>query len=174
MATLRAALSAVQASQTKVQSQLDQLDGTLAERELERDQSLARVEDAVQTQAAAQAMLRATQSKRISLLGEQDHAKQRLAEQREQRSAALARKSLLEDLELRQEGLGIGVKDILNRARSSPHPPWNSVVGSVADLLDVDLEHAALLEVALGPRAQLIVLREYQALLDYLNQGPCC
>ena len=171
VATLRAALSAVQASQTKVQSQLDQLDGTLAERELERDQSLARVEDAVQTQAAAQAMLRATQSKRISLLGEQDHAKQRLAEQREQRSAALARKSLLEDLELRQEGLGIGVKDILNRARSSPHPPWNSVVGSVADLLDVDLEHAALLEVALGPRAQLIVLREYQALLDYLNQG---
>ena len=169
--TLRAALSAVQASQTKAQSQLDQLDGTLAEREMERDKSLSRVDDAVQTQAAAQAVLRATQSKRISLLGEQDHAKQRLAEQREQRSAALARKSLLEDLELRQEGLGIGVKDILNRARSSPHPPWNSVVGSVADLLDVDLEHAALLEVALGPRAQLIVLREYQALLDYLNQG---
>lgn len=171
VATLRAALSAVQASQTKAQSQLDQLDGTLAEREMERDKSLSRVDEAVQTQAAAQAMLRATQSKRVSLLGEQDHAKQRLAEQREQRSAALARKSLLEDLELRQEGLGIGVKDILNRARSSPHPPWNSVVGSVADLLDVDLEHAALLEVALGPRAQLIVLREYQALLDYLNQG---
>ena len=171
VATLRAALSAVQAAQTKAQSQLDLLDGTLAERELERDQSLARLDDAVQTQAAAQTVLRATQSKRVSLLGEQDHAKQRLAEQREQRSASLARKSLLEDLELRQEGLGIGVKDILNRARSSPHPPWNSVVGSVADLLDVDLEHAALLEVALGPRAQLIVLREYQALLDYLNQG---
>ena len=171
VATLRAAMLAVQAAQTKVQSQLDQLDGTLVERELERVQSLARVEEAVQTQAAAQAVLRATQSKRISLLGKQDDAKQRLAEQREQRSASLARKSLLEDLELRQEGLGIGVKDILNRARSSPHPPWNSVVGSVADLLDVDLEHAALLEVALGPRAQLIVLREYQALLDYLNQG---
>ena len=171
VATLRAALSAVQAAQTKAQSQLDLLDGTLVEREWERDQSLARLDDAVQTQAAAQAVLRATQSKRVSLLGEQDHAKQRLAEQREQRSASLARKSLLEDLELRQEGLGIGVKDILNRARSSPHPPWNSVVGSVADLLDVDLEHAALLEVALGPRAQLIVLREYQALLDYLNQG---
>ena len=171
VATLRAALLAVQAAQTKAQSQLDLLDGTLAERGLERDNSLARLDDAVQTQAAAQTVLRATQSKRVSLLGEQDHAKQRLAEQREQRSAALARKSLLEDLELRQEGLGIGVKDILNRARSSPHPPWNSVVGSVADLLDVDLEHAALLEVALGPRAQLIVLREYQALLDYLNQG---
>ena len=41
----------------------------------------------------------------------------------------------------------------------------------MADLLDVDLERAALLEVALGSRAQLIILKEYQALLDYLNQG---
>ncbi|MEK6257320.1 MAG: AAA family ATPase [Planctomycetota bacterium] len=171
VATLRAALLAAQTTHSKTQSQLDLLDGTLAEQELERDKSLGRVDEASQTQSAAQQSLRTTQARRISLLGEQDEAKQRLGEQREQRSAALARKSLLEDLELRQEGLGIGVKDILNRARSSPHPPWNSVVGSVADLLDVDLEHAALLEVALGPRAQLIVLREYQSLLDYLNQG---
>src|SRR6185503_569226 len=132
------------------------------EQGLERDRNLSRVDEAVQSQSAAQLALRTTQARRISLLGEQDEAKQRLGEQREQRSAALARKSLLEDLELRQEGLGIGVKDILNRARTSPHPPWNTIVGSVADLLDVDLEHAALLEVALGPRAQLIVLREYQ------------
>lgn len=169
--TLRAALLAVQAAQAKLQSQLNLLDGTLAEQELERDKCLTRVDESVQTQTTAQQALRAAQSRRHSLLGEQDEAKQRLAEMRERRSAALARKSLLEDLELRQEGLGIGVKDILNRARTSPHPPWNSVVGSVADLLDVDLEHAALLEVALGPRAQLIVLREYQSLLDYLNQG---
>lgn len=171
VATLRAALTAVQVSQGRLQSQLDLLDGTLAEQNLEREKTLARVDEAVQTQSTAQLALRTTQARRMSLLGEQDDAKQRLAEQRERRSAALARKSLLEDLELRQEGLGIGVKDILNRARTSPHPPWNSVVGSVADLLDVDLEHAALLEVALGPRAQLVVLREYQALLDYLNQG---
>ena len=104
-------------------------------------------------------------------MGAQEDAKQLLADQRERRSAAQARKSLLEDLELRQEGLGIGVKEILNRARTSSHPPWNTIVGSVADLLDVDLEWAALLEVALGPRAQLIVLREYQSLLDYLAQG---
>lgn len=171
VATVRAALLAAQTAHSKTQSQLDLLDGTLAEQELERDNRLSRVDEAVQSQSAAHQALRVTQARRISLLGEQDEAKKRLAEQREQRSAALARKSLLEDLELRQEGLGIGVKDILNRARSSPHPPWNSVIGSVADLLDVDLEHAALLEVALGPRAQLIVLREYQSLLDYLNQG---
>lgn len=171
VAMLRASIAAHQSTQQKLVSQLDALDGTIAERELERERSLQRVEDAAHDQSSALQSLRSAQAHRASLLGTQEATKQTLAEQRERRSAAQARKSLLEDLELRQEGLGIGVKDILSRARSTPYPPWNSIVGSVADLLDVDLERAALLEVALGPRAQLIVLREYQALLDYLNQG---
>ena len=53
-----------------------------------------------------------------------------------------ARKSVLEDLESRQEGLGIGVKEILSRARTARTSPWNQILGSVADLLEVDLEHA--------------------------------
>lgn len=171
VATLTSQISTIQSFLAKVGSQLDQLDGDIAGLEVERDKCLRHVDEAVLGQSAAQQSLREAQSRRVSLLGEQEETKQRLAEQRERRSASVARKSLLEDLELRQEGLGIGVKDILSRARSSQYPPWNTIIGSVADLLDVDLEHAALLEVALGSRAQLIVLREYQALLDYLNQG---
>lgn len=171
VSTLNASIATLQSSQQKVVSQLDAMDGTIAERELERTNSLNRTEEAAQNQAAALQSLRQTQVRRANLLGAQEDAKQKLAELRERRSAAQARKSLLEDLELRQEGLGIGVKDILNRAKSSAYPPWNTIVGSVADLLDVDLDRAALLEVALGSRSQLIVLREYQAFLDYLNQG---
>ena len=171
VATLKTQIASIQSARFKISSRLDLLDGDMAGQQLERERCLLRVDEAMQGQSAAQQSLRDAQSRRVSLLGAQEETKQRLAEQRERRSASLARKSLLEDLELRQEGLGIGVKDILSRARSSQYPPWNSIVGSVADLLDVDLEHAALLEVALGARAQLIVLREYQALLDYLNQG---
>ncbi len=94
-----------------------------------------------------------------------------LGELREARSAAIARRGILEDLELRQEGLGLGVKELLHRARHSDTSPWNTIVGSVSELLDVDLEHAGLLEVALGTRAQLLVLREYQPLLDYFAGG---
>ena len=169
--TLRTNIVAIQAARQRIVSQMDAVDGTLAERELERERSLQRVDDAVQNQSAALQGLRTVQALRTRLIGVQEGAKETLAEQRERRSASQARKSLLEDLEIRQEGVGIGVKDILSRARSSPMPPWNSIVGCVADLLDVDLERAALLEVALGIRAQLIVLREYQALLDYLNAG---
>lgn len=169
--SLRSNIVNLQSSQQKIASQLGALEGTIAERDLERERGLQRVDDAAQTQSAALQSLRTTQAHRASLMGLQEDTKQALADKRERRSAAQARKSLLEDLELRQEGLGIGVKEILSRARTSPYPPWNSILGSVADLLDVDLERAALLEVALGQRAQLIVLREYQSLLDYLNSG---
>src|SRR5262249_49193833 len=86
-------------------------------------------------------------------------------------SACRARKSVLEDLELRQEGLGIGVKEILRRAKELAGEPWNQIRGSVADFLEVDLEQAALLEVALGNRAQLIVIANFGPLIDYLNSG---
>lgn len=171
VAAQRVRIASLESAQQKLVSQRDALDGTIAERDLERERGLQRVEEAAQAQSTALHSLRTTQAHRLSLMGTQEDTKQFLADQRERRSAAQARKSLLEDLELRQEGLGIGVKEILNRARTSSHPPWNTIVGSVADLLDVDLEWAALLEVALGPRAQLIVLREYQSFLDYLTQG---
>jgi chromosome segregation protein len=171
VATIRTSIVSLQSERQRITSQRNSLDGTIAERELERARGLQRAKEATQIQVAALQSLRTTQAHRTELVGVQDAAKLTLAEMRERRSAAQARKSLLEDLELRQEGVGIGVKDILSRARTSPYAPWNSIIGCVADLLDVDLERAALLEVALGSRAQLIVLKEYQSLLDYLNQG---
>ncbi len=126
-----------------------------------RQQHVATLQEAHRTQLTAQAEI----SERQDLL------RGRLAELREARSAALARRGLLEDLEIRQEGMGLGVKELLHRARHSHEPPWNSIVGSVSDLLDVDLEYAGLIEVALGTRSQLVVLREFQPLLDYLAKG---
>jgi len=110
-----------------------------------------------------------TRSSQRELLGEQDSTKQTLSDLRELRSDRKARLAVLEDLESKQEGLGLGVREILNRARTSNHAPWNQILGSVADLLDVDLENAALLEVALGSRAQLLVLEEIDALIEYLT-----
>ncbi|MFN5436032.1 MAG: hypothetical protein ACK5ES_15820, partial [Planctomyces sp.] len=96
---------------------------------------------------------------------------QSLAELREQRRGLLARRAVLEDLEDRQEGFGIGVREILRRAEESNVEPWNQILGSVADLLDVDMEQAALLEIALSGRAQLLVVAKLQPLIDYLNSG---
>lgn len=110
---------------------------------------------------------------RQELLLKQEELQRTLAQFREQRSAGHARRNLLEDLEQRQEGLGVGVKEILARAQELREPPWNTVLGSVADLLSVDIEQAAVLEVALGSRAQVVVLSEYGPLLQYLFEGRC-
>jgi len=107
--------------------------------------------------------------RRQTLLDELSSRQSSLAELREQRSACEARITVLDDLERRQEGLGIGVKEILRRAETSPYPPWTHIAGTVADLLDVDLQHAALLEAALGPRAQLIVIEQIEPLQEYLK-----
>jgi chromosome segregation protein len=102
---------------------------------------------------------------------QQKSTQKQLASLREQRSASQARLTVLEDLEKRQAGMGIGVREILNRARESKQPPWSHILGSVADLLDVDLENAALLEVALAASAQLVVMDNVEPLIDYINTG---
>jgi chromosome segregation protein len=115
--------------------------------------------------------LSTVQQERLRMSGVHDQFHKALAERRELRSAGRARKSILEDLESRQEALGIGVKEILSRARSARIPPWDGVLGSVTELLEVDLEQAALAEIALGRRAQAIVIEDFEPLIEYLSHA---
>ncbi|MDX1968185.1 MAG: chromosome segregation protein SMC [Planctomycetaceae bacterium] len=163
--------TAIQESQQKLERRWTELQQELGLAEALREELLREYEKRQQHVAELQDLHRTRQSAQQELTGRQETLRSRIADLREARSAALARRSLLEDLEIRQEGLGLGVKELLHRARHSHEPPWNSIVGSVSDLLDVDLEYAGLIEVALGSRSQLIVLREFQPLLDYLAKG---
>ncbi len=121
--------------------------------------------------ATLDSRVREVRDRQQQLIAEQERLQHQLREQREDRSARQSQQAVLEDLERRQEGFGIGVKEILSRAQSSDYAPWNSILGSVADLLEADLDEAAILEVALGSRAQLIVVRELAPLIEYLNSG---
>ena len=59
----------------------------------------------------------------------------------------------------------------MSRARTAGTPPWDKVLGSVTELLEVDLEQAALAEIALGRRAQAIVIDDLAPLVDYLSHA---
>ena len=136
----------------------------------EIEQTLLRAQQELQAvENDADALIRS----RERLVVDRNLSQQSLAELREHRSAQVARRAVLEDLEDRQEGFGIGVREILRRAEEADSEPWNLICGSVADLLDVDMEHAALLEVALSGRAQLLVVTRLKPLIDYLNSGRC-
>ena len=123
--------------------------------------------------ASARAQLDQARAQGRSLSAARDELLQTLAEQRRQRTGLEARIAVLEEWENRQEGLGVGIREILRRSGEHDHPPWSRIHGCAADLLHVDLEHAALVEVALGGRAQLVVISEFDALLDYVMSPDC-
>lgn len=149
-----------------LQAEIDALQGKMPDLE----ESLIRAQQALQqVESDADSLIRS----REQLVTERSQSQQSLAELREHRSAQVARRAVLEDLEDRQEGFGIGVREILRRADEADSEPWNLICGSVADLLDVDMENAALLEVALSGRAQLLVVTQMKPLIDYLNSGRC-
>jgi chromosome segregation protein len=85
--------------------------------------------------------------KQIAALGEQ------LGAAKEHRSGMLSRQKLLKDLEARREGVSEGVKSVL-RQRETIFP---FIRGLVADILQVDVEHAHAIEAALDGRDQWLV-----------------
>ena len=80
------------------------------------------------------------------------------------------RVAVLEELEQRLEGLDSGVKHVLSTAQDAVSGPYSDVVGLVADLLQVNVEYAPLVEVALGDIAHYVVLSG-ESLLDQIRSG---
>ncbi|MGD2107898.1 MAG: chromosome segregation protein SMC [Phycisphaerae bacterium] len=90
-----------------------------------------------------------------------------LAEAKERRSALLSRRELLEDLKQRMEGVGAGAVSLLERSKTEDAPnELRPLVGLVADIFDTDVEHARIIEAALGDTAQHLVFHEARPLLN--------
>lgn len=93
-----------------------------------------------------------------------------LALAKEDRSALNSRSELLTDLQRTMEGIGAGVRSLLKRARrDDASEAVRGVVGLVADVFEVDVEHAQTIEAALGDMDQHVVVEHSRALLDELT-----
>ncbi|MFM9965939.1 MAG: chromosome segregation protein SMC [Planctomycetaceae bacterium] len=169
--SLQSQQTAAQSALVTTKQRLDQCDAQIITAQAEVLRRQAVVESVLTEVASLDGRVREIRDRHQQLVSDQEGCQAQLRAQREDRSAKQSQQAVLEDLERRQEGLGIGVKEILSRAQTSDYAPWNSVLGSVADLLEADLDEAAILEVALGARAQLIVVRELAPLIEYLNSG---
>ena len=104
-----------------------------------------------QRQQAAQRNLSAT---RQQLAQEQ----QELAQWKQLHAGAAERTRVLEEWERRLEGIQAGVKELLVRAQSLGTGPLRAIRGLVADLLRVPVEMAPLIDIALGDKAQHLVI----------------
>ncbi|HWL11186.1 MAG TPA: chromosome segregation protein SMC [Planctomicrobium sp.] len=146
---------------------LAELDKAIQERTLREEQ----VRDAEQALHDRQELLTDAEQSHWKTVRQREETEQQLQSLRERRSAAEARLSVLEELEQRQEGIAIGVREILKRAETAHFPPWDRILGTVRDLLEVPMDLAPIIDAALGDRSQLIAVTDLEPLLDYLNRG---
>lgn len=132
---------------------------TLQRREEELHESIDRAS------AALEAMKQQVAAVRDAL----DQRARELAEAKEHRSALLSKQQMLQDLERRREGVREGVRLLLERREQSPHE-HDYIVGMVADLFQTDVEHAPLIELALGERDQCLVVRDGERFLGEVRK----
>ena len=154
------------------QQQLTDLVEILDQARQREGQLLSRYNDLNAVQAAQQRSLSELSEKRARLLERQKELQHQENQTREKKSALEARALVLAELESKQAGLAVGLKEILKRARTIATPPWNSIRGLVADLLEIDFLHAAVLEVALAERAHWVVTNDVDGLVNYLLDQP--
>jgi chromosome segregation protein len=136
----------------------------------------------------ARADLGKAEDERDGFRRESEETKQRLGDLRVQRSGLASRIELLDQLESSQEGLGTGVREVLELVRQSRQQitsmlldawsasesdansnessvDWSFVIGLVADCLTVPREIAPLIDLALGESSQCFLVRD-EATLD--------
>lgn len=147
-----------------IQQELD------ANREIQ-ERKTALLKEAERALQERQSQLTEAQQAQWKTIQQRTEAEQQLVVLRERRSAVEARLGVLEELEQKQEGIAIGVREILQRAATSHYPPWNRILGTVRDLLDVPMDLAPIIDAALADRSQLIAISDLEPLLDYLNRG---
>lgn len=159
---------------TSIEAAQSRLDATQQESKeaeriaADRAAALAEADAAVRVRQGRTADLHAAREK---LARDRESLSAEMATLRERKSATAARVAVLADMQETGEGFGIGVREILRRARSLGEAPWNRIYGTVADVLDVELDDAPLLEVALGERAQFIVVEDFESLIPYLERS---
>jgi chromosome segregation protein len=83
---------------------------------------------------------------------------------------AAERLHILEQLEQHLEGVDAGARHIIEAARGSNDPALQSVRGLVAEMLEVDVDLAPLVDTALGHMANALVLNDGQ-LIQQLRSG---
>jgi chromosome segregation protein len=114
--------------------------------------------------------LRAAKARLAELQKELAEDQKQMAQYREAFTGASERAMVLQELERQLEGLSSGVKQLLVAARESPTGPLREIHGLVADILEVRVDMAPLIETALGEKAGYLVIGPGQDLREMLQK----
>lgn len=155
---------------TLQQQQSDQNAGLLKSIEEAHAQQISKRQSVEARAEAAKQMYLQTQSDLESLRLQHVSLQEKAIHQQGRLQGTRERLLLLEQLEDRQEGIGRGAQRLLEIASNDQHAPWISVKGLVADLIEIDVHLAPLIDVALGATAETVVLSDGQ-IIDLVRDG---
>ncbi len=133
--------------------------GEIAELEAKRETLKQQLDQTLAALAEQQAQLEARRSQTQTLGQQIGQLAESLGDAREGRSGLQSRQRVLQDLENRREGVSEGVKTVLKQREQR----FAFIAGLVADMIEVDVEHAKMIEAALDARDQWLVAGESAA-----------
>ncbi|MCH7631990.1 MAG: chromosome segregation protein SMC [Planctomycetes bacterium] len=96
--------------------------------------------------------------------------RQRLADElataKERRSALESRRELLIDMQRKMDGVGAGVRDLLDsKSQGADSPRLDAIIGLVADVFETDVQWAPIIEAALAGRDQDLLVTDSERFL---------
>jgi chromosome segregation protein len=160
-------LDAFENSLVSTRQKLNERAGTVAE---QLEKLLGSRDDATAKRAEVKALLEeeAVQFDQQTQLAERFDAEQRgltrrLGDAKERRSGLESRRALLQEMQDKQEGVADPVKAVLARAASRDGEDRNTfgfVRGLLAELLETDVDRAAVVEAALGEYQQALIVNK--------------
>ncbi|MFA7238363.1 MAG: hypothetical protein WC058_16020, partial [Phycisphaeraceae bacterium] len=174
----------------RLASRADQLGGELQKLLTLRDQMTERLAEAVTLIESESAKFEQQKSAFAQLTEEQKKLAQRLAESKEKRSALYSRWHTLDELEKSQAGVDEAVKALLAQKASASSsipgakprqsessipgasaalgsPDFSFIRGLLADLIDADVQHAPVIEAALGSAQQALIVDQFADLQSH-------
>lgn len=151
------------ATRAKLEARVADADANLARASAERDGVEAQLNAAVEALVREEAQLLEQKSLTETLSGRSAELAAKLAEARDRRSGIASRHNVLSEMEQKHEGVAETVKAVL--AGGGQAGQFHFVRAMLADLIEADAGHAALVEAALGEHQQALVAQRFEELL---------
>jgi len=167
-------INSLQAFEENLASTREKLDERAGQVAGELEQLLTLRDEANEKLVQAQELIDAESAKVDQLTAEagklgdrQKELSRSLAEAKERRSGLDSRRGVLQELQEKQEGLADPVKAVLARKASGDDDATFAFVrGVLAEMIEADVEHATLVEAALGEHQQSLVIDRLSDLTD--------
>jgi chromosome segregation protein len=170
VATADAKIEGLTADKSRCENRVASLVGTLQSLQESFDAFNQEKERLQQEAEANDSALAAYRQEYDRIKSELAARKERLSELSSQHAGLTQRAEVIEELERSLEGINAGAKEILQKAGTADAGPLREVVGLVADLISVNVQHAAIVDVALGEFAQYIVVDGHQLINEIADE----